>query len=293
MSDQKAVSKIYCGPSGWEHIERTSREHPLEFIAANFDVVEISETFAAFPRQELTKVWLRKVRKNSEFQFTAKLNRRFTHDRALDAADVNDFKDGLLPLLGAGRLGCLLMQFPWSFRYTRENRDHLIRLRRTFHEFPLAAEMRHESWMVDEAVGTFIDYRIGFCNIDQPAYTRAMPPTAFLTAATGYVRLHGRNSFNWFQDERAPRKAHRYDYLYSAMELAEWKARVDKIAGFAGRTFVILNNDAGGKEIVNGLQLRSMLRGGDGADVPAELLRKYPAHSSGSLFSTYPGRAVP
>ena len=81
--DQKAVSKIYCGPSGWEHIERTSREHPLEFVAANFDVVEIGDTFAAFPRQELTRVWLRKVRKNPEFQFTAKLNRRFTHDRVL------------------------------------------------------------------------------------------------------------------------------------------------------------------------------------------------------------------
>jgi uncharacterized protein YecE (DUF72 family) len=289
---REGSARIHCGPCGWNHLERNSRQHPLEFVSENFDAVEISETFREFPRQELTRVWLRKVMKNPDFQFTAKLHRTFTHDRTLDAAEVARFKEGLWPLLRAGRLGCLLMQFPWSFRYTRENREHLISLRRTFHEFPLAAEMRHASWMLDEAVGTFIDYRIGFCNIDQPSYTRAMPPTAFLTAATGYVRLHGRNSFNWYQDDRAPQQMHRYDYLYSQTELAEWKARIDRIAGFASRTFVILNNDAGGKAIVNGLQLRSMLRGGDGQDIPAELLRKYPAQAPGSLFSTYPGRAV-
>ena len=41
--------------------------------------------------------------------------------------------------------------------------------------------------MAEEAIGTFIDYRVGFCNIDQPEYTRAMPPTALLTSA-GFPR---------------------------------------------------------------------------------------------------------
>ncbi len=88
------------------------------------------------------------------------------------------------------------MQFPWSFRFTAENKDFFIRLRRAFHEFPLVAEMRHSSWMAEEAVGVFLDYRVGFCNIDQPEYTRAMPPTAYLTSGVGYVRLHGRNPQN-------------------------------------------------------------------------------------------------
>ncbi|MDZ4801753.1 MAG: DUF72 domain-containing protein [Bryobacteraceae bacterium] len=287
------TSQILCGPCGWSHIETTAKQHPLEYVAAHFDAVEIPETFREFLRPEVTRVWLRKVRQNTEFQFSAKLHLRFTHDRVLVPEEVAAFKDGLWPLMRAGRLGCVLMQFPWSFRYTRENREHFINLRRTFHEFPLVAEMRHASWMVDEAVGTFIDYRVGFCNIDQPSYTRAMPPTAFLTSGTGYVRLHGRNSFNWYQDDRAPVQNHRYDYLYSDSELAEWKARVDRIAGFASKVFVITNNDAGGKAVVNGLQLRSMLRGGDGSDLPQELLRRYPQRSQGALFTSYyPGRAV-
>ena len=65
------------------------------------------------------------------------------------------------------------MQFPWSFRFTSENRAFLIDLRRTFHEFPLVAELRHASWLADEAKGTLIDYKIGFCNIPGSANINA------------------------------------------------------------------------------------------------------------------------
>jgi uncharacterized protein YecE (DUF72 family) len=153
--------------------------------------------------------------------------------------------------------------------------------------------MRHSSWTFDEAVGTFIDYRIAFCNIDQPEYTKAMPATAFLTSTIGYVRLHGRSAFNWFQPADAPVRNHRYDYLYSETELREWQSRIERIAGFANRVFVITNNDAGGKAIINGLQLQSMLAGREGRDVPQELLRRYPQRGGQApLFSRYPGSAV-
>lgn len=291
------VTHIHCGTSGWNGVSELGvhyrRVHPLTFLSQHFDAVEIPETFDGPVRPELTRVWLRKVESNPQFQFTAKLFRRFTHDRILDRDEIAQFKEGLWPLLREHRFGCLLMQFPWSFRYTSENRDFLIRLRRTFHEFPLAAEMRHSSWSADEALGTFIDYRIAFCNVDQPQYTKSMPPTSFLTSSLGYVRLHGRNAFNWFQDDRSRSvKKHRYDYLYSESELVEWKNRIDRIAGFSTRLFVIANNDAGTKAIVNALQLRSMLRGGDGRDLPDDILRRCPVRAQGVLFSTYPGRAV-
>ena len=286
---------VYCGPSGWSFANELAngrKQHPLQYVAEHFDAVEIHDSFNESIRPELSRVWLRKVERNRRFQFTAKLHRRFTHDRLLDSGDIARCKEGLWPLLRADRLGCLLMQFPWSFRYTKENRDFFIRLRRTFHEFPLAAEMRHASWMVDEAVGTFIDYKVAFCNIDQPTYTKAMPPTAFLTSSVGYVRLHGRNAFNWFAADRSAPVRHRYDYLYSDSELADWKSRIDRISGFASKVFVITNNDAGAKAMVNGLQLRSMLRGSDGRDLPVELLRRCPTRSQGVLFSQYSGRAV-
>ena len=170
--------------------------HPLEFLAERFNVVEINSSFYQSLKPEIVKLWMRKVQSNPNFQFTAKLNQRFTHSRVLEEAEIETFKDGLWPLLRGRKLGAVLMQFPWAFRFTPENREFLIRLRRAFHEFPLVAEMRHSSWLAEDAIGTFLDYHIGFCNIDQPQYTSAMPPTAYLTSGIGYVRLHGRNPRN-------------------------------------------------------------------------------------------------
>src|SRR5271165_6326180 len=253
--------------------------HPLEFLARRFDAVEINSSFYQHLKPEVVRLWMKKVEANPKFQFTAKMHQSFTHSRTLDESEVRAFAEGLRPLLKARKLGALLMQFPWSFRFTAENKDFFIRLRRAFHEFPLVAEMRHSSWMAEEAVGVLLDYRVGFCNIDQPEYTRAMPPTSYLTSAVGYVRLHGRNPQNslgaaYSREGTAPR-VQQHDYLYSEAVLAEWSKRIEHINRFADRTFVIFNNDAQGKSVVNALQLQSMM-GNTRATAPKELRRKFP-----------------
>jgi uncharacterized protein YecE (DUF72 family) len=280
---------LYCGPAGWSYAHwngvvypkaKPRGFHSLELIARYFDVVEINTTFYQAIRPEIARLWIKKVEANSRFVFTAKLHRRFTHDRILDPAEVTTFKEGLWPLARARKLGAVLMQFPWSFRYTEENREFLIRLRRAFHEFPLVAEMRHSSWMREEALGLLIDYRVGFCNIDQAAYTKAMPPTSFLTSEIGYIRLHGRNPQDWEQEfARAERPAARHDYLYSKAELSEWGERIEHVRQHAARTFVISNNDAGGKAVVNALELSAMF-GDERRRAPIDLLRKYPLELS-------------
>lgn len=276
---------LYCGPSGWSYPHwngivypklKPRGFHPLEDIASYFDAVEINTTFYQPIRPEIARLWLRKVAHNPRFLFTAKLGRRFTHERLLGAAEVAQFKDGLWPLLASRKLGCVLMQFPWTFRYTEENREHLIAVRRAFHEFPLVAEMRHSSWTHEEALGMLIDHHVGFANIDQAAYTKAMPPTSVLTSSIGYVRLHGRNPQDWqreFGRVAEPTAAH--DYLYSRQELLEWKPRIQEIREHAAVTFVFANNDVGGKAVVNALQLAQML-GDDRRSAPADLIARFP-----------------
>jgi uncharacterized protein YecE (DUF72 family) len=276
---------VFCGPAGWSYPHwngtvfpknKPRGFHALEYLAQYFDTVEINTTFYQPLRPEIARLWTGKVAGNPKFLFTAKLHRRFTHDRVLDEADVAQFKEGLFPLLRAKKLACLLMQFPWTFRYTEENRSFVIRLRRTFQEFPLVAEMRHSSWIHDEALGTLVDYRIGFCNIDQSEYTKATPPTSFLTSGIGYVRLHGRNPQDWKQELRlASQPSPRHDYLYSQAELIEWRPRIEHLREHAERTFVIANNDVGGKAVVNALQTQAML-GDVRRRAPFELVRKYP-----------------
>jgi uncharacterized protein YecE (DUF72 family) len=245
-------------------------------VSRHLDAIEINSSFYQPLKPEVVKLWIKKVAANPRFQFTAKLHQRFTHARILEDSEVEAFKEGLRPLQRARKLGAVLMQFPWSFRFTAENREFFIRLRRAFSEFPLVAEMRHSSWMAEEAVGTFLDYRVGFCNIDQPDYTRAMPPTAFLTSEVGYVRLHGRNPQNSLGAyERDAARLRQHDYLYSEQELAEWVKRIEHAGRYAESMFVILNNDAAGKSFVNALQLQAMISGVRSA-APKELRRRYP-----------------
>jgi uncharacterized protein YecE (DUF72 family) len=260
---------LRIGPSGWDYPQwdgvvyparGSRRSHPLDYLAPHFDVVEIESSFRHPVRAELARLWLSKVAHRPAFQFTAVLDRRFTHERLLDAAEVSRFKEGLWPLVRARRFGCLVLQFPWAFRFTTENREHLIRLRRAFHEFPMAVEMRHASWLADEAMGTLIDYRLGFVNLDQPTYSSAMPPSAVVTSGAAYVRLHGRDKSYWTREFRDGGAAGPPDdYLYSPAELAEWKKRIEHLQAHAASVFVVMANPGGGKSVVNALQLAKLL----------------------------------
>lgn len=235
-------------------------------------MAEVNTSFYAPLKPAVTRVWEQCVAANPGFQFTVKLGRTFTHDRVTGEAEVDEFKKGIRPLFDSGRLGCLLMQFPWSFRYARETREHFIALRRAFRQFPLVAEMRHDSWLAEEAIATFIDHHVGFCNIDQPDYARAMPPTAYLTSGIGYVRLHGRNRAGWF--ESGPGRRARQDYLYSEEELVPWTRRIQRVGAHASKVFVIGTNDVGGKSLVNAMQIRTMM--GQAVRVPPELYSAFP-----------------
>jgi len=265
------ISQLRCGVSGWSHPEWTGTlyskhkaktHHPLTMLAQSFDSIEIDQTFEGPVREEASRLWLSKVTNNPRFMFTAGLWKKFTHDRQLDPTDIDAFKKGLWPLFNARKLGCLVMQFPWSFRYTAENREFFIQLRRAFHEFPLVAEMRHASWMMEEAVGTMIDYRVGFVNIDQPEHIKAMPPTSFLTSAIGYVRLHGRDHHNWLNDFGKDANAVQpAEYFYSREELAAWKLRIDRVNQHAAASFVVFTNNLGANSVYNALTMETMVEG--------------------------------
>ncbi len=254
---------LACGPAGWSGPgwdalvyprPRPSGFHPLELLASIFDVVEIPSPARGAIAPEVARLWIRKVSGNPRFRFSALASPRFTHDRLLEPSALESFSLGLRPILQAGRLGCVLLQFPWSFRFTVENREFFIRLRRALHEFPLAAEMRHESWISAEALGVFIDYHVGFVNIDQPQTIRATPPTALLTSGIGYVRLEGRR---WDPGRQSPRR----DHLFPMGDLDEWKVRIDRFRAFAEATYVVFANAVAGRSVVNALQMQGLLTG--------------------------------
>jgi len=290
----EGAANIRIGTAGWSykdwegivypaHVKR--EQHPAEYLARYFDVIEINTSFYGPIKPELGKLWCRKVAGvNPEFQFTAKLYKAFTHApggvvQPTSAAtlsptedDERAVKEGLDPLTEAGKLGALLMQFPISFKNTPPNRDYLSDVLRRFQEYPRVIEVRHASWNREEVLRYFTEKGVSFCNIDQPLLGRAIAPTTHATAAIGYVRLHGRNYEQWFEHEQPH---DRYNYLYSEGELAKWKPRIEAIADKTEVTFVIANNHFEGKAAVNGLQLKHLLTGHK-VKAPATLVERYP-----------------
>jgi len=287
--------QIRIGTAGWSYKDwdgifyppevTRHRLHPLEYLSRFFDVVEINTSFYGHIKPELGRLWCRKVAGvNSNFNFTAKLNRAFTHSpvavvgptsaatiRPTDEDEARA-REGLDTIAGEGKLGALLIQFPISFKNTSLNREYLDRLLRQFIEYPRVVEVRHSSWENPETIASFMQKNVAFCNIDQPVLGQSLSPTQYVTSGIGYVRLHGRNYDQWFESDN---RDDRYNYLYKESELRDWKAKIDEVAGKATTTYVITNNHFEGKAGVNALELKALLSG-KRVTAPPSLIKSYP-----------------
>jgi len=275
--------RIRIGTAGWSYADWTGVFYPkpmprgvnrLAYVARYFDVVEVNSTFYAPAPLERVEGWLAHTASAPDFRFTVKLWQRFTHERtsAWTPADERDVRIALEPLHAAGKLGAVLIQFPWSFKRSDENREWLGDIVNAFEEFPLVVEIRHESWNVPHFYESLAERGVGFVNIDQPLFKKSIKPSAVVTSPTGYIRVHGRNYKEWFRESANVRE--RYDYLYSPDELAPWAARTAEMADDAEDVYVVTNNHNLGKAAVNALQLESMLTHGK-VDAPPELMKTY------------------
>ncbi|MFN2531382.1 MAG: DUF72 domain-containing protein [Pyrinomonadaceae bacterium] len=258
---------IRIGPAGWSYKDWEDivyphkpgpKFDPLEYLSKFFDTIEINSSFYRPPSPKTAKAWVTRVSGNPKFRFTAKLNRVFTHERGkATTIDETDFRDGIDPIAASGRLGALLIQFPWSFKNTAEDRLYLSELLSRFKDYPLVLEVRHGSWNTPVMYEWLERLGVGVCNIDQPLFSHSIKPAALTTSHVGYVRLHGRNYQSWFR-ESAPRDE-RYNYLYSVEELDPWITRIREVAKHTNETYVIANNHFRGQAVVNALEMKSSL----------------------------------
>jgi uncharacterized protein YecE (DUF72 family) len=270
MSEPKRSAPIRVGVAGWDYKDwkgvlypepSPSDFDPLPFLARYLDIIEVNSSFYGPPTTKTAKRWLERVAEVENFRFSAKLWQRFTHERKTPwtREEVAETKRGLRPLLRSGRLSALVVQFPWSFRHEEGNREWLDDVRRTFAEFPLVVEVRHESWNIPEVFAWLAEHGVGFVNIDQPRFSKSIGPSAHATSHVGYVRVHGRNYSDWFR-RNAGRDA-RYDYLYPLAELRSWVARAREVAREPDveAVDVIFNNHYRAQAVVNALQFSKLL----------------------------------
>lgn len=276
--------RVRVGPAGWSYADwagivyptRRARDfHEASYLARFFDTIEINTSFYHPVRPELARQWLKRVASNPHFLFTAKLWQKFTHETDATLEDEKAVRAGFDVLRDGGRMGAVLLQFPFSFHNTPENFARLERLLRSFHDYPLVVEVRHATWNHKKFYELLQERGIGFCNIDQPVIGRSIAPTERATSPVGYIRLHGRRYDTWFNDDPDAPPEERYNYLYSQKELEPWAGRVKKVAAQAETTFVIANNHYQGKAVVNALELIHLLTSNK-VKVPEPLRHAYP-----------------
>jgi uncharacterized protein YecE (DUF72 family) len=262
------INTIRVGPAGWSYKDWEgvvypqkpgAKFDPLEYLARFFNTIEINSSFYRPFTASTAKSWSKRVAPSPDFMFTAKLHRVFTHERGKSTAeDETQVRTGLDALAAAGKLGALLLQFPWSFKNTDEERLYLAKLLERFSEYPQVLEIRHSSWNNPQIYEWLEELGIGLCNVDQPIFAKSIKPDAVATSQTGYTRLHGRNYQNWFR-EQAPRDD-RYNYLYSIDELEPWITRIKEIAEKTRQSYVITNNHFRGQAVVNALEIKATLQ---------------------------------
>jgi len=303
--------------------------HEATYLAQFFDTIEINTSFYSPLQPGHAHQWLERVAANPRFLFTAKLWQKFTHDTFPSTSDPStsgpgapgttptDFaspgsskltrtvsgptgiptgdderavRAGFDVLRNAGKLGAVLLQFPFSFHRTRETTAYLIALLQRFGDYPLAVEVRHASWDDPEVFALLREHHAALCNIDQPIIGRSLLPSDAKSPAPlvgksplpgeksttpiGYIRLHGRRYDTWFSDDPTIPPHERYNYLYSPEELKPWANRIQTESEHTRKVFAVTNNHYLGKGVVNALQLISMLKGAK-VNVPEPLRQHY------------------
>jgi len=286
------MPEFYIGTAGWSYKDWVPSFYPksqsakfdwLQFYSLFFNCVEINSTYYAYVAPKTAQGWVNKTETRDNFCFTVKLHQDFTHIRKYGNNNINAMKETLNILNSAGRLGSILMQFPFSFQFNSSTADYISSLADVFAEYKIIAEVRHQSWMNKEAFEQYAEKNISFCSIDQPQIGKSIKFEPVITSDTLYLRFHGRNREEWFKSisnfnkpQTAETQNERYRYLYSPGELLEISEVIKRLREKVKDIYVIMNNHPGGNAIANAFELIHFLEERAKVKIPETTTSAFP-----------------
>ena len=262
-----ARGKILIGVAGWSYPDWKDVVYPrtckdtLRFVAERVDLIEINNTFYHPPVAKNCASWAERTQDLGTF-FTAKLPQEFTHDGHRDGELIAATRAGFAPLVASGRLLALLAQTNFRVEANEATLAHLAGLQDAFGDLAqLVVEVRHRSWNAEAPLDRLQQLGIAVANLDYPGAATGF--SRDVTARNGrggiaYFRLHGRNPA-WFQKDAGRDQV--YDWQYSAREVQQITARLQRIAVDATRTLVVANNHFHGKAMKLVEELLAWYRG--------------------------------
>ena len=257
---------IRIGISSWGSLpgfypSGVKAEEKLVWFSRFFSIVEVNVSFYRLVNPETYAHWAEITA--PDFLFDVKALGELTHFREPPPDETfAAFRASYAPLRESGRLGCVLFQFPPRFANTAGARAYLGRVAAEMAGDLTAIEFRNYSWLAPEsAEGTLAllaELGLTYAVADEPQFANdTVPPLPAVTnPALAYIRLHGRNADTWY---RGGEGGTRYDYDYSAAEIAEWAAIATNLAHEARDVHVLFNNNAKGAGTRNARALGEML----------------------------------
>ncbi len=257
-----AAPRILVGTSGYSYEDwvgpvypqGTKRQDFLSLYSRQFPVVELNFSFYQQPSPRTLERMLSVA--GPDFSFALKAHRSMTHEIGESwEKDIQTFRSGIQPMVEAGRLSAVLLQFPFSFKYTPESRERLAGLCAKLEGLPLAVEFRKREWLRDTVYDGLRERGASLVSVDEPDLPNLLPPVTETTGGFGYVRLHGRNKAQWWTGDNASR----YDYLYNKDELGEWVQRIKVILQRVPILLVFFNNHWRGNAAQNAREMRRLL----------------------------------
>jgi uncharacterized protein YecE (DUF72 family) len=279
------IGRVLAGTAGWTDPSlirshrfyppgATSAEDRLRFYATRFSLAEVDSTYYALPSRANAQRWAERT--PAGFTFDVKAFAPLTGHpveparlpadlRGALSRDVRDkprlyprdlpgavldalwdrFTRALEPLLHAGRLGCILLQFPPWFTATQANAKVLERCRARLDGLRVAVELRSASWGEPERLPRLAALLSGlgasYVIVDEPQGTPTSMPPAVLVPdrRLAVVRFHGRRTETW---RAAASVEERFDHLYDPRELAPWTLTVARLAGQVQEVHLVFNN---------------------------------------------------
>ena len=257
--------------------EAKSAEARLRFYAEQFPIVEVDSTYYFPPSEKNAVLWIDRTPKDFTFNIKAYslLTNHPTKRESLYKDLLEDlpeklqeevwqrFREALMPLHSAGKLGCVLFQFPQWFVIGHKNKDYILECAERLKDFRLAIEFRHKTWLeernADETLSFLEEHDLPFVCVDMPqGFDSSIPPVASATTNDlALVRFHGRDRDVWAKKNVGA--SERFRYEYSEKELKEWVPRIEGLAEQARETHVLMNNCYRDFAVNNARQLGTLL----------------------------------
>lgn len=221
---------LFIGTSGWQYAHWRGTFYPqslpsarwLDQYAAQFQVVEVNNTFYRLPEANVFRSWAERT--PADFLFAVKMSRFLTHIKRLRDPDepIERFFTRASAL--GPKLGPVLVQLPPAMKRDAGRLDAALEC------FPksarVAVEFRDESWFVPEIESLLGRRRAALCVWDRSGLRTPL----WRTADFGYVRFHEGSAIP------AP--------CYGARAMGSWARRIAAVWPGPCDVFAFFNNDA-------------------------------------------------